>query len=355
VKKRLVWVRLVAFTVVAALVTTLVATTLLDLQVGPTNNYTAVFTNASGLQAGDTVRIAGVETGRVNGVTLADDHAVVSFSLDTGQHLTTSTLAEVHFENLLGERFLALVRGAQPGRPLPAGTVIPLSRTRPALNLTAVFNGFQPLFAALTPSQVNQLTGSIIQVLQGQGGTLTNLVGQIASLTDNLAGRQVIIDRVVDNLSGLLNSVGSHDKQLGRLIDSFSKVVGSLAGERPLLRSTINNVRTLTAGVAKILARSQPDINSDINGLASFSTTLAKDQRGLDATISHFPGLVRTLSKVMSTGSYLNIYICNLTIHTTGQLDISLIPGVPAPQAGDPVSVPSGAVGEQSQHTANCG
>jgi phospholipid/cholesterol/gamma-HCH transport system substrate-binding protein len=239
--------------------------------------------------------------------------------------------------------------------PLPAGSVIPLARTTPALDLTSVFNGFQPLFAALTPSQVNQLTASIIQVLQGQGGTLTNLAEQVARLTSQLAGRQVIIDRVVDNLSGLLGSVGAHDKQLGQLIDSFSRVVKSLAGERPEIASTIDGVRGLNAGVEHILSRSQPSINEDIRGLAHFSATLARHQGSLDATVRGFPGLLNTLTKVLSTGSYLNIYICNLTIEPQGQLDISLIPGLAAPQPGDPVSVPSGAVGDDATQSATCG
>jgi phospholipid/cholesterol/gamma-HCH transport system substrate-binding protein len=354
-RSRWLVIRLVAFSVAAILVTALVATTLLDLHVGPTQRYKAVFTNASGLQSGDTVRIAGVETGRVNAVSLVRGRAVVTFSVDASQRLTTTTRAEIHFENLLGQRFLALDPGHQAGRPLRSGSVIPLARTAPALDLTSVFNGFQPLFSALTPAQVNQLTASIIQVLQGQGGTLTSLAGQVASLTRQLAGRQLIIDRVVDNLSGLLDSVGSHDKQLGQLIDSFSSVVKSLAGERPAIASTIDGVRNLNAGVQHILKRSQPAINHNIRGLASFSATLAANQGRLDATIRDFPGLLDTLTKVLSTGSYLDIYICNLSIEPQGQLDISLIPGLAAPQAGDPVTLPAGVVGDRSTHTVNCG
>jgi phospholipid/cholesterol/gamma-HCH transport system substrate-binding protein len=347
--------RLVAFTAAALVITTLVATTLLDLNVGSTSDFRAVFTNASGLQSGDTVRIAGVQTGRVSQVSLSHGQAVVSFNLSSGQHLTTTTRAEIHYENLLGQRFLALIPGSSPGRPLPSGATIPTSRTSPALNLTAVFNGFQPLFSALTPNQVNALTDSLIQVLQGQGGTLTSLAQQVAVLTDKLADKQQIIDQLVDNLSGVLGTVGAHDKQLGQMIDSFTSVVKSLAGERGELGSTINGVKSLTKGVSHILSQSQPDLNKDISGLSSFSATLAQNQKSLDATIRNFPGLVTTLTKVMSTGSYLNIYICNLTIVSSGSVDISLVPGVPAPQPGDPLTIPSGAVGDQSEHTANCG
>ena len=39
-----------------------------------------------------------------------------------------------------------------------------------------LFNGFQPLFEALSPDDVNQLSGEIIQVLQGEGGTVDSLL-----------------------------------------------------------------------------------------------------------------------------------------------------------------------------------
>ena len=35
-----------------------------------------------------------------------------------------------------------------------------------------LFNGFQPLFQALDPKQVNELSMNLVQVLQGEGGTV---------------------------------------------------------------------------------------------------------------------------------------------------------------------------------------
>ncbi len=144
------------------------------------------------------MRIAGVEVGKVSAVTLHGNHAQVSFSVDTSQHLTTTTKAAIHFENLLGQRFLAILPGAPAGKPLQPGGVIPISQTTPALDLTAVFDGFQPLFSALAPGQVNQLAGSIIEIFQGESGTVSNLVRRPPVITNNLADRQQVIDGLLD-------------------------------------------------------------------------------------------------------------------------------------------------------------
>jgi phospholipid/cholesterol/gamma-HCH transport system substrate-binding protein len=356
---RLVLFKLIAFAVISLLITTVVVETLLDLHLESKSGFAAAFTNVSGLQPGDTVRVAGVEVGKVGSVRLSGDHAVVSFSVDSTQHLTTTTMAEIHFENVLGQRFLALVAGPPGGRPLASGALIPMSRTQPALDLTNLFNGFQPLFAALSPSQVNQLTGSIIQVFQGETGTISDLVSQTAAFTSNLADRQQVIDQVLIKLASLLNSVGSHDQQLGQLIDQFSSFVNGLAGQRAQIGATIDGVRNLTTTLSGVITRSQPTLDADIAGLATATGVLAANQQGIDSVLQGFPGFLTTLNKVSSTGSYLSVFICNLTLQVQGQPNISLIPGVtfPTPPAylpGDPIKLPSGAVGDQSQPTANC-
>jgi phospholipid/cholesterol/gamma-HCH transport system substrate-binding protein len=348
-------VKVVAFTLVSAVVTSIVISSLLDIDTHAATGYVARFTNASGLQPGDTVRIAGVEVGKVSGVSLEGRHADVAFSVDDTQHLTTATRAAIHFENLLGERFLAILPGRRPAGPLPAGGVIPVSQTQPAIDLTAVFDGFAPLFSALSPAQVNRLAGSIIAVFQGESGTIADLVGQTALLTNNLADRQAVIDTLLSSLAGLLNTVGTHDTQLGQLIGSFDSLVRSLAGSRVQLGSAIDNLASAESMTSALVAQSQPALNEDIGSLAGAVQGLSAHQQGIDRVLGGLPGLLTTLTKVQSTGNWINVYLCNLTVDVQGQLDVSLVPGVsPAGLYPNPVSLPSGPIGNQALHTASC-
>jgi phospholipid/cholesterol/gamma-HCH transport system substrate-binding protein len=347
-------VKVVVFTAFSVLLTSIVVSSLLDINTSAATGYFAEFTNASGLQAGDTVRIAGVEVGKVSSVSLVGNHANVSFSVDSSQHLTTNTAAAIHFENLLGQRFLAIEAGAPGGKPLPPGGVIPMSRTTPAIDLTAVFDGFQPLFSALAPDQVNELAGSIIEVFQGESGTISNLVAETASITNNLADRQLVIDGLLTSLSTLLNTVGAHDTQLGQLIGNFDALAKGLAGSRATLGSAITNLGTLEGTTASLINESQPTLDQDIQKLSSAVQTLSVNQQGLDGVLKGFPGLVSTLTKIQSSGNWINVYLCNLTINVSGQLDISLVPGVSPPVYPDPVTLPSGPIGDQADHTAAC-
>jgi len=174
-------------------------------------------------------------------------------------------------------------------------------------------------------------------------------------LTDNLAQRQQVIDEVLVNLSGLVNSVAGHNQQLGQLIDQFSSFVNGLAGDRSQIASTINGLSGLTNGFNNELNQSQPALDQDISQLASVTGSLAANQHSIDAAITAFPGFLTTLDKVSSNGSFLSVYLCNLSVTTQGIPDISLIPGVPAPQPGDPLTLPHGStIGDPTQHTVNC-
>ena len=115
--------------------------------------YQAVFTNISGLKSGNFVRIAGVEVGKVGDLTLHRDGTVaVDFAVDKGVRLTEGTKAVVRYENLIGDRYLALEEGA--GIPAPAAARVRRSRwhaRRPRLDIDALIGGLPAVVPGAGP------------------------------------------------------------------------------------------------------------------------------------------------------------------------------------------------------------
>jgi len=345
-------IKLAVFVVVAVVITMSVIATLLDLKLGqPSRGYHAIFTDVSGLESGDTVRIAGVEVGKVSSVGLDDDQARVSFTVASSQKLTTTSTASIEFENLLGQRYLQINAGPAGGQALRAGATIPVTRTHPGLDLTAVFTGFQPLLAALDPTQVNELTGSIIQVLQGESGSVANLVNQTATLTSNLASRGAVIDQVLDNLTPLISTVNSHDAQLSQLIDGLDTLVKGLAGQRPAIAGAVTGLSNLTTNASHLLGNAQPALDQDLSGLRSATGVLENNQAQISSVIADLPGLLNALDKVTSSGNYLAVYACDLTVGISGPISVKLSPTVPQ---SPPLSLPVGGIGSPADHTAVC-
>ena len=90
----------------------------------------------------------------------------------------------MRYKNLIGDRYLELSGGSNGrGTTLQPGATIPASRTSPALDLDTLLNGFKPLFAGLDPKQINAVSSEIVQVFQGESGTIGTLLATVSSLT----------------------------------------------------------------------------------------------------------------------------------------------------------------------------
>ena len=145
----------IIFVVVTALATAILALSIASTGPNGTVGYSALFTDVTGLTVGSDVDIAGVRIGQVNQIRVVDRNlALVSFSVESGRPLPVAVTATIKYLNLVGQRYINLEQGAGPvDQTLRPGATIPVAQTTPALNLTDLFNGFQPLFQALDRGQ----------------------------------------------------------------------------------------------------------------------------------------------------------------------------------------------------------
>ncbi|WP_235626468.1 MlaD family protein, partial [Mycobacteroides abscessus] len=104
-------VGLSVFMVIALAMTWLVYATLRREVAGSTKDYSAMFTDATGLRDGDDVRVAGVRVGRVESVAIDGDLAKVDFRVQDEQPLYGNTIATITYQNIVGQRYLGLSLG----------------------------------------------------------------------------------------------------------------------------------------------------------------------------------------------------------------------------------------------------
>ena len=212
--------KLMVFILVTTLATAVLVVTIGNLTFGATRAYKAEFVNATGVVKGDDIRVAGVKVGVVKDIEIVDrTRALVSFTVDEDTAVTGGTFATIKYRNLVGQRYIALTQQIGDTGRLPDRATIPVDRTKPALDLTVLFNGFKPLFQALSPTDINKLSYEIVQVFQGESGTLEGLLQHTASVTSTLADRDQVISDLIVNLNEVLDHVGDRDEQLSRLIE----------------------------------------------------------------------------------------------------------------------------------------
>lgn len=312
------FVKLLVFTAVTVVVTSLLAFTIANTQFRATHSYSAIFTDAALLTPGSEVRIAGVEEGQVSHVELYGRHdAKVTFSVASDVPLTRGTRAYIRYLNLIGQRYVDLVPVAGSDAPLAPGATIPVSQTAPALDLTALFNGFRPLYQALSPKQINQLSYEIIQTLQGTGGTIDDLVLHTASLTSTLADQSQVIDAVIANLTSTLKTVDANTGGLAQLIDELQALMTGLANNRTAIASSLGSINRLAADSSLFIQQIRPALPVDLTQLSSAAHYLATTnnsagQNFLNEFLGRFPGKLNTIIRTATYGSWFNFYLCDL-------------------------------------------
>jgi phospholipid/cholesterol/gamma-HCH transport system substrate-binding protein len=306
-------IKLLIFAVVTALATAVLAITITGAQYGPTKTYHAIFTDATGLISGDDVRIAGVQVGQITGIDLSRGNlADVSFTVHSNIPLSESTQATLKYRNIVGQRYLELSEGAGSAAPLQTGGTIPLSQTTPALDLNALFNGFRPLLQSIDPTQVNQLAYSIIQVFQGEGGTIDSLLGQVASLTSTLANHSTVIDQLINNLNSVLATVDAHSTQLTNLVLNLRDLVSGLATDRTAIGNSLTGINQLEVTTGNLLTQVRPPLKGSISSLAQVAGTLDNAQGSLQTWLNNLPVQLSQMDNVGSYGSWANMFMCSM-------------------------------------------
>ncbi|MGW7358577.1 MCE family protein [Streptomyces sp. NPDC054802] len=309
-------IKSLAFIVVTVLATTVLAFSIANTSVGDTAPYKARFTDVTGLVAGDSVRIAGVKVGQVESVKVVDRRvAEVGFSVREGRALPASVTASVRYLNMVGQRYIDLDQGAGPvGRSFPPGATIPLERTTPALDLTQLFNGFQPLFEGLSPGEINDLAGSIVQVLQGEGGTVDSLLRHVGSLTGTVAAKDQVIGEVVKNLNTVLKTVNDREAGFDELVVTLQELVSGFSGDRQPLGEAVAAMGDLTTVTAGLLKDGRAPLKKDIAELGRLSRQLDKGAPQIENFLAKTPAKMQAVTRLASYGSWLNLYLCEARV-----------------------------------------
>jgi phospholipid/cholesterol/gamma-HCH transport system substrate-binding protein len=285
---------------------------------GATNSYSAIFADASRLESGDTVRIAGVRVGTVDGVELqADRKVLVKFDADRSVKLTTGTKAAIRYLNLVGDRYMELVDTPGSTMMMPPGSQLPVDRTVPALDLDMLLGGLKPVIQGLNPKDVNALSASLVQILQGQGGTLDSVFGKTSSFTNTLADNNQVVEELIDNLKTTLETLSTDGDEFSGAIDKLEQLVKGLSSDRDPIGTAIQSLDNGTASLADLLGRSRQPLAGTIEQVSRLAPVLNSDNPTLDATLQRLPEIYRKLARVGSYGGFFPYYLCGISFRAS--------------------------------------
>jgi phospholipid/cholesterol/gamma-HCH transport system substrate-binding protein len=326
------------FTVVMLLVAAGLVVVFGQFRFAAGNTFHATFTEASRLKAGQDVRIAGVPVGSVKAVELNPDNTVdVTFDVNNRYQLYTSTRAVVRYQNLVGDRYLEITSGPGDLRKLPAGATIAEENTQPALDLDALLGGLRPVLKGLDGNKVNEVSNAVIELLQGQGGSLSTLLASTSSFTQDLAARDQLIGDTITNLNAVLGTVDEKGAQFDAAVDQLQQLITGLAQNRDPIAGAIPPLASATTDLTQLLREGRRPVQGVIENIRPLAQRMDERKGDINKVIEPLAENYLRLNALGAYGSFFNIYYCSIRMKINGPAgsDI-LIPfgGPPDPSKG---------------------
>jgi phospholipid/cholesterol/gamma-HCH transport system substrate-binding protein len=307
-------IKFAAFTALSAFLGYLLTNTMLNGVSGDKQEFTANFSDVNGLRKGDDVKAAGVRVGKVTSIEATTSGAVVKVQVLKQQPVYDNTKLVMRYQNLLGQRYLSLVQTGPKGAPLPGGSTIPESRTDPGFDLTALLNGFRPLFRVLQPQDVNRLASSLIKVLQGEGPAIEQLLGQTGQLTNFLADRDQVVGAVMTNLKPVLDNLAGQGGQLKSTIKELEALMTGLAKDRKSIGASIDGMSKLVGSTSSLLREVKVPLIGATNQFVTVAAMMNASRGDLAKAIPAFTTILGSLGRAGSYENALNVYLCKLFI-----------------------------------------
>jgi phospholipid/cholesterol/gamma-HCH transport system substrate-binding protein len=290
-----------------------------DFRFGPESTYHATFIDASRLKAGQKVRISGVPVGAVSGIKLNPDNSVdVAFGIDSRYTLYSSTRAVIRYENLVGDRFLEITSGPGDLRKLAPGGTINAQHTQPALDLDALLGGLRPVLKGLDADKVNTISSAVIELLQGQGGALSNVLSDTSAFSTALGQRDQLIGDTITNLNTVLGTIDQRSAQFSTSVDQLQQLISGLAKNKDSIAGAIPPLASTTADLTELLKNSRRPLQGILENTRPLATELDNRKAEVNNDVEQLGEDYLRLAALGAYGSFFNIYFCSVTIKING-------------------------------------
>ncbi len=320
---------LIVFLVIAIGLTSTVVVTLRREVRGDTTTYVARFTDVTGLKAGDDVRMAGIRVGRIDTVSLDGTVAKVTFRVQSDQIVDSETQASITYQNIVGQRYLGLSRGARGDGHALVNHEIPIENTEPSFDISVLLNGFEPLFSVLDPAQVENVTAAVIRSLQGDSGSIATLIAQTSTLAESIAGPDQILGEVITNLSGIVGRLASQRGNIDAVVTRSREIFEQLARRQTQFLPALDNTAQVVARAATLAEAAMPEFQQMISREPGFVGHFLANKDSFAYLGFNLPPLLKGLARVTQGGSYIDTYLCNFNVTLLPSL-YTVIPSIVA-------------------------
>ena len=227
-----------------------IAAVILSLVVGGFDQFRrglrlyALFNTAQELKVGDRVKMAGVEIGQVQAISLdtTNNKVRVTMKVNPDSGVKTDSAATIKFTGLIGQNFVSIEFGT-PQSPLATDGTLLLSTEQPDLSaimtkLDNVASGVENLTKSFSGDKIDNLLGPFTDFLKANRGPLTATIANIQNVSSQISSGKGTVGKIIydqslyntamDTVSNIQSTIG---EAKGSIAEAQKIIEGVNAGQ----------------------------------------------------------------------------------------------------------------------------
>ncbi|MFF0277412.1 MCE family protein [Streptomyces sp. NPDC004330] len=277
--------------------------------VGDDTTYSADFSEAAGLDAGDEVRIAGVKVGKVTEVTLDGPKVKVAFEVGDAWVGDRSTAA-IAIKTLLGEKYLALdPLGSERQDP---GTRIPQSRTTSPYDVTQAFQDLSGTVDDIDTAKLAESFETISDTFKNSPPHVRNAATGLSELSRSVSKRDTELARLLASSRKFTKTLEDKKSSFETLIEDGGSLLGELRQRRDAIRALLKGSRALGTELSGVVADNDRQLGPTLKALGRVTGVLERNSGRLDETLALIGPYYRLVGNTLGSGRWFDSYLCGV-------------------------------------------
>jgi phospholipid/cholesterol/gamma-HCH transport system substrate-binding protein len=192
--------------------------------------YKTYLSAVTGLKIGDSVRLAGVDVGKITEIKVLENKVEIDFEVQRGTKVKTDSVASLRLTNLLGGQFLGLSFGSPQAPLLPPGGVV---AGRDTANIDVIVDNMgeltkdaKVLITDLNKNQ-NEVMGKISAMLDENRANLHNTIANLDNITTKFDRGQGSLAMLLNDKT-LYNNTNATTANLRSITDKINRGEGTI-------------------------------------------------------------------------------------------------------------------------------
>lgn len=293
--------------------------------IGGGTSYSADFTEAAGLRAGNEVRVAGVKVGKVTGVSLDGAKVKVTFKV---RHtwIGDASTAAIGIKTLLGEKYLAVdPLGSRKQDPHQR---IPKSRTTSPYDVTQAFEGLGKTLGAIDTQQLATSFQTISDTFKDTPGSVHSAATGLSALSQTISSRDAQLAQLLTGSKQLTQTLADQNGHFQTLISDGDLLLGEIEKRRTAIHGLLTGTQDLSTQLSGLVADNNKQLGPTLDALDRVTAVLLTNQTSLDQALALAGPYYRVIGNTIGNGHWFDNYLCGL-------LPDSYLPaGTPPPTDG---------------------